>query len=141
MTPAATTSWEWAALAVASLAVIYGGLVAGLALAGRPGSARALARFIPDALVLFRRLLADERVPRRRKVALALGVAYLAMPIDLVPDLIPVVGQIDDALVVAILLRYLLRGGGPALLEELWPGPDESLRALMRLAFGPPAAR
>ncbi len=61
------------------------------------------------------------------------------MPIDLVPDLIPVVGQIDDALVVAILLRYLLRGAGPALLEELWPGPDESLRALLRLAFGAPA--
>jgi len=136
LTLAATTSWEWAALAVATLAVVYVGLVVALALAGRPGSARALARFIPDALVLFRRLMADERVPRRRKVALALGVAYLAMPIDLVPDLIPVAGQIDDALVVAILLRYLLRGAGPALLEELWPGPDESLRALLRLAFG-----
>ncbi len=136
MTPAATTSWEWAALAAAALVVVYLGLVAGLALAGRPGSARALARFVPDTLVLFRRLMADERVPRRRKLALAIGVAYLAMPIDLVPDLIPVVGQLDDALVVAILLRYLLRGGGPALLEELWPGPDESLRALLRLAFG-----
>lgn len=139
MTLAATTSWEWAALAAATLAVLYVGLVVGLVLAGRPGSARALARFIPDALVLFRRLMADGRVPRRRKIALALGVAYLAMPIDLVPDLIPVAGQIDDALVVAILLRYLLRGAGPALLEELWPGPDESLRALLRLAFGGPA--
>ena len=137
--PGATASWEWAVPAVAALAAVYAVLVAGLALAGRPRSARALARFIPDALVLFRRLIADERVPRRRKVALALGVAYLAMPIDLVPDLIPVAGQIDDALVVAILLRYLLRGGGPTLLEELWPGPDESLHALLRLVFGAPA--
>lgn len=132
----ALTGLQWAALSLAALAALYLALVGGLVVAGRPASARALARFVPDAIVLFRRLLADGRVPRRRKAALALGVVYLAMPIDLVPDLIPVVGQLDDALVVAILLRYLARGGGPALLEELWPGPDESLRVLLRLAFG-----
>lgn len=136
MSGIATTGWEWGAASLAAVAVLYVLLVGGLAVAGRPASARALVRFVPDALVLFRRLLADRRVPRRRKAALALGIAYLATPIDLVPDLIPVVGQLDDALVVAILLRYLARGGGPALLEELWPGPRESLRVLLRLAFG-----
>jgi uncharacterized membrane protein YkvA (DUF1232 family) len=132
---------QWAALSLGALVALYLALVGGLVVAGRPASARALARFVPDAIVLFRRLLADDRVPRRRKAALALGVVYLAMPIDLVPDPIPVVGQLDDALVVAILLRYLARGGGPALLEELWPGPDESLRVLLRIAFGAPDPR
>jgi len=95
---------------------------------------RAVAGFIPDCLVLFRRLLADARVPRRQKILIVGLVAYLAMPFDLVPDFIPVVGLLDDALVVALVLRRVLRAGGPELLREHWPGPASSLTMLMRLA-------
>jgi len=84
--------------------------------------------------VLFKRLLRDPRVPRRAKAALAFAVPYLASPIDLIPDFIPVLGQLDDALVVALALRSLVRGAGPDLLREHWPGPESSLRTVLRLA-------
>jgi uncharacterized membrane protein YkvA (DUF1232 family) len=74
-------------------------------------------------------------VPRRRKALLVLLGAYLAMPIDLVPDVIPVAGQLDDVLAVVLVLRAVLRSGGPALLRELWPGSSRSL-ALVERAVG-----
>jgi uncharacterized membrane protein YkvA (DUF1232 family) len=101
---------------------------------GRRTSARALAGFVPDCLVLFKRLLGDPRIPRRRKFVLALIVVYLASPIDLIPDFLPGLGQLDDAILVALGLRYLLRGAREPLLEENWPGPDSSLRVVLRLA-------
>ena len=122
-------------LAIAAL-VVYAVAVALLVLAGRGSSARALAGFIPDCVVLLRRLLGDPRVPRRRKAVLVVLVGYLLLPIDLVPDFIPVAGQLDDVLVAALALRYALRGGGPELLREHWPGPDQSLDAVIRIAFG-----
>jgi uncharacterized membrane protein YkvA (DUF1232 family) len=84
--------------------------------------------------VLVRRLLRDPRVPRRRKLALVLLAAYLVVPIDLVPDFIPVAGQLDDAILVALVLRYLVRGGGEALVREHWPGPARSLAVATRIA-------
>ena len=128
MTPA---GWLLAGLA-ASLA-LYALSVVGLILAGRRSDARALAGFIPDCVVLVRRLLSDPRVPRRSKLLLALLIAYLAMPFDLVPDFIPVAGQLDDAILVALVLRTILRDSGEALLREHWPGPEQSLRILQRL--------
>ena len=95
-----------------------------------------LVRFIPDCAVLFRRLMSDPRVPRGRKLLLGLLVAYLASPIDLIPDFIPVAGQLDDAILVALVLRSVLRAGGRELLGEHWPGPESSLNALSRLAYG-----
>lgn len=88
--------------------------------------------------MLFRRLLRDPRVPRRHKLLLGGLVAYLALPIDLVPDFVPVLGQLDDALLVALALRRVVRSGGPALIEELWPGPAASREAVLRLAGGRP---
>jgi uncharacterized membrane protein YkvA (DUF1232 family) len=96
--------------------------------------ARALVGFVPDCAVLFGRLLRDPRVPRRRKLLLAGLVAYLSMPLDLVPDFIPVVGQLDDALLVGLTLRSLVRSTGPELLREHWPGPPSSLELVLRLA-------
>ena len=95
---------------------------------------RALAGFVPHCLILFRRLLRDARVPRARKLLLVGVVAYLAFPFDLIPDFIPVLGQLDDALVVALALRALARGAGPELLANHSPGPDASLRTVLRLA-------
>jgi uncharacterized membrane protein YkvA (DUF1232 family) len=112
----------------------YAAFVVALTVAGRRPGARAVAGFIPDCVVLARRLLGDVRVPRRHKLLLGALVGYLALPIDLVPDFLPVVGQLDDAIVAALVLRAVLRGAGPGLLREHWPGPERSLAVVMRLA-------
>ena len=122
--------WLWILLAALA---IYAVAVAALAIAGRRSAARARAGVVPDCLVLFKRLLGDPRVPRVRKLALGAAVVYLAMPIDLVPDFIPVAGQLDDAIVVALALRGLARRD---LLEEHWPGPPQGLRVICALASG-----
>jgi uncharacterized membrane protein YkvA (DUF1232 family) len=114
--------------------IVYGLFVAGLALAGRRADARALAGFIPDCIVLFRRLLGDPRMPRRYRFVVIALLGYLALPIDVVPDFIPVAGQLDDAVVVALALRAILRAGGVELIEEHWPGPRSSLDVILKLA-------
>jgi uncharacterized membrane protein YkvA (DUF1232 family) len=114
--------------------IVYALFVAALALAGRRAEARALAGFIPDCIVLFRRLLGDPRVPRRYRYVVVAVLGYLALPFDVVPDFIPVAGQLDDAVVVALALRAILRGGGPELIEEHWPGPRSSLSLILRLS-------
>ena len=88
---------------------------------------------MPDCAVLFRRLLRDARVPRRAKLALVVLVGYLALPFDLVPDFIPVIGHIDDAVILALALRAVLRATGTELLREHWPGPESSLAVVLRL--------
>ncbi len=128
---------RWALLGLVACLVLYALAVLALVVAGRRGDARALAGFVPDCVVLVRRLLGDPRVPRRRRVLLLLLVAYLASPIDLVPDVIPVAGQLDDAILVALVLRALLRGGGEATVREHWPGPERSLAVLLALARPP----
>jgi uncharacterized membrane protein YkvA (DUF1232 family) len=111
----------------------YAAFVLALIIVGRKGVARAVARFVPDCIVLFRRLLADPRVPRRKKLILAALIPYLALPFDLVPDFIPIAGYLDDAVIVALVLRHVLRGSDRELIETHWPGPQESLRVILRL--------
>ena len=125
------------AVVAAALGLAYAAVVVALVMAGRRGDARALAGFIPDCVVLVRRLIADPRVARRHKAMLVGLVGYLAMPIDLVPDFVPVAGQLDDAVLVVLVLRAVLRGSGAALLQEHWPGPDKSLQMISRLALPP----
>ena len=95
---------------------------------------RAVAGFVPDCAVLFARLLRDRRVPRRSKALVAALIPYLALPFDLIPDFVPVAGQLDDAILVVFVLRRVVRRTGPELLRELWPGPEASLRVLLRAA-------
>lgn len=130
------TWWQWLLGSAGVVVAIYVVLVVALVIAGRRQDARALAGFIPDCIVLFRRLLADERVPRGSKLLLAALIGYLAMPIDLIPDFIPIAGQLDDVILVVLVLRAVLRSSGPELLREHWPGPPSSLNALTRLAYG-----
>jgi uncharacterized membrane protein YkvA (DUF1232 family) len=125
--------WAWIVVGLAACVAVYAVLVAWLVAVGRRAEARAAARFVPDAIVLFRRLLGDPRVPRGRKLVLVAVVAYLATPIDLVPDFVPVAGYLDDVVIVAFALRHVLRGAPRGLVEEHWPGPPESLALLVRL--------
>jgi hypothetical protein len=120
----------WTLVAVGVFLLLYAALVLALVIAGRRESARALAGFIPDCIVLCGRLLGDSRVPRRKKAL----TGYLALPFDLVPDFIPVAGQLDDVVIVALVLRSFVRGGGEPLVREHWPGPENSLALVLRLA-------
>ena len=124
----------WSLVGVGAILLLYAGLVLVLVIAGRRESARALAGFIPDCLILCSRLLGDPRVPRRKKALLIALTGYLALPFDLVPDFIPVAGQLDDVVIVALVLRSLLRGGGETVVREHWPGPENSLALVLRLA-------
>jgi len=126
-------SWLfWTLALLGGLVLVWIVAILFLFLAGRRTQARALAGFIPDCIVLVGRLLRDPRVPRRRKLLLVLTVGYLSFPFDLVPDFIPVVGQLDDAIILAFVIRHLLRGNEQAI-RELWPGPEQSLELLMHL--------
>jgi len=125
--------WYWILVGVGANVVFYTLFVGALAVAGRAATARAVAGLVPDCFVLFRRLLGDSRVPRRRKLVLAAVVPYLALPFDLVPDFIPVAGFLDDAVIVAFALRHVLRGSDRELIEGHWPGPPESLALILRL--------
>ena len=125
--------WIWLLIALGLVTLAWLSFVGLLLLNGRREDARALAGFIPDCLVLVGRLLSDRRVARRHKLLLLGLLAYLALPFDLVPDFIPVAGQLDDVIVAAYVLRRFVRGGGEPLVREHWPGPDRSLAVLLRL--------
>jgi len=124
----------WWLYALIAVALAYVALVAVLLVMGRRQDVRALVGLVPDCAVLFSRLLRQPCVPRRRKLLLAALAAYLAMPIDLIPDFIPVAGQLDDALIAAFVVRRVLRGCDRGEIEQAWPGPDSSLRLVLRLA-------
>ena len=129
------SSLEMAAgLAFVGLLVVYAALVVGLLVAGQRTDARALAGFIPDCVVLFTRLRGAAGVGRRERLLLGAAIAYLAFPFDLVPDVLPVIGQLDDAVVVALVLRSVLRAAGPEAVAAQWPGPERSLGVMLRLA-------
>jgi uncharacterized membrane protein YkvA (DUF1232 family) len=124
----------WLLVIAACALLVYAGCVVAMVVAGRRGVARDVARFIPDCVALVRDLVRDPRVPRRHKRLLGAVVAYLALPFDIVPDFIPVAGHLDDALVVVLALRVVLRGSGSALLREHWRGPESSLAVVLRFA-------
>jgi uncharacterized membrane protein YkvA (DUF1232 family) len=127
---------QWLLLVAACILFVYAAFVIALIVAGRWQAARGVAGFIPDCIVLLRRLLGDPRVPRRYKLLLGALIGYLALPIDLVPDFIPVAGHLDDAVVVALALRVVMRGSGTDLLREHWPGPASSLAVVLRFVGG-----
>jgi uncharacterized membrane protein YkvA (DUF1232 family) len=122
------------ALAV-SLAALWLLLVLALA-ARRPSKERIVEalRLLPDVLRLVRRLAADPELPRSLRVRLWLLLAYLALPFDLIPDFLPVVGYADDAVIVAWTLRGVVRRAGTPALERHWPGSPEGLAVVRRLA-------
>jgi uncharacterized membrane protein YkvA (DUF1232 family) len=129
-----TSMAQWALFLGLAVVIVYGIFVGVLALAGRSADARAVAGFVPDCIVLFKRLLGDSRMPRRYRAMVVAMLGYLAPPFDLTPDFIPVAGQLDDAVVVVLTLRAILRCGGLEMIEEHWPGPRSSLSLMLKLA-------
>jgi uncharacterized membrane protein YkvA (DUF1232 family) len=96
-----------------------------------PGPLRELARFIPDCVTTVRRLRRDPRVPHRAKVAVVLAGLWLASPVDLLPEFLPVIGPLDDVVVVALALRYAARQVPRQILLEAWPGDARLLQRLL----------
>ncbi|MGY1649808.1 YkvA family protein [Geodermatophilus sp. SYSU D01119] len=126
--------WAWTPLGVAAgLLLCWLALLAALWVA-RPDELRAreLLRLLPDVLRLVRRLAADRGLPRGVRVRLWLLLGYLALPVDLVPDVIPVIGYADDAVAVALVLRSVVRRAGPDAVARHWPGTEAGLAALRR---------
>jgi uncharacterized membrane protein YkvA (DUF1232 family) len=97
-------------------------------------------RLLPDLLRLIRRLLADRTVAVGVRVLLVLLLVYLASPIDLVPDFIPVIGYADDVVIVALVLRSVVASAGADAVRRHWPGTPEGLAVMLKLAgLGTPA--
>jgi uncharacterized membrane protein YkvA (DUF1232 family) len=94
---------------------------------------RETARLLPDSFRLLRRLTTDRAIPLRTRLLVWLLIAYLASPIDLIPDFVPVIGYADDVIIASIVLRHLVRRAGPEKLREHWPGSAEGLAHLRRL--------
>jgi uncharacterized membrane protein YkvA (DUF1232 family) len=137
LTAISLAAMHLAIVLLAAIVGIYLPAVVALAIAGRREHARALAGFVPDCAILFSRLARDPCVPRRRGFLLVLMVLYLSSPVDLIPDFFPVVGLVDDAILVAIVLRLVTRECSRTTLETLWPGPLSSLGIVLKLARAP----
>ena len=105
-----------------------------LAVMGRGVAARALARLVPDLVALFRGLMRDPAVPLGSKILLVAAVAWHVSPIDLIPEFIPVVGPLDDAVVAALVLRHLVRRAGVDVVRRHWRGDERTLLVLLRVA-------
>ncbi len=118
-----------AALVLAWLALLIGLIV----VRPRGGLLREALRLLPDVLRLIRRLAADRTLPRGVRIRLALLLAYLASPIDLIPDFIPVLGYADDAIIVTATLRSVARRAGLPAIRAHWPGSDDGFTAVARL--------
>jgi uncharacterized membrane protein YkvA (DUF1232 family) len=101
--------------------------------AGNEVDWREIVRLVPDVVRLIRRLAADPEVPRGTRWWLVGLLGYLLLPIDLVPDFLPVIGFADDAIVVAIVLRFAIRHAGMAAVERHWPGSPAGLRTVLAL--------
>jgi uncharacterized membrane protein YkvA (DUF1232 family) len=114
--------------------VVVGATFGLLAVAARllpPGRGRELAGFLPNCIVLLRRLRADRRLPRRARFALGAAVGYVVSPVQLIPNFIPLIGQSDDLAVVTLALRYACRRLPRDEVRAAWPGNPEHLDRLL----------
>jgi len=121
-------------LALLVLAAVYVVAVLALILAGRGVAARELALLLPNLILLFKDLLRDPRVPRGPKVVLAIGLVWLISPIDLLPEFLPVLGPLDDAVVAALVLRHLVHRAGGDVVRAHWRGEPATLEMILRAA-------
>jgi uncharacterized membrane protein YkvA (DUF1232 family) len=127
---------RWILIGGIALVAIW--LIAALVLLwlGRRTLARELVTLLPNLVRLFRGLLGDERVPRSSKALLLLAGVWLASPIDLIPEFLPGIGGIDDAVVATLVLRHVVRRAGPEVVREHWRGDPRTVGLLLRVAGG-----
>jgi uncharacterized membrane protein YkvA (DUF1232 family) len=127
---------EWTIAVLAGAAVLLSSWAILVLLAHRlpPGLLRDLAAFLPDCVTTARRLRGDPAVPRRAKVAVGFAALWVLSPIDLIPEFLPVIGPLDDVVVVALALRYAARSVPRETLLGAWPGNP----GLLERMLGPP---
>ena len=126
--------WAWTLVGVLGGLLLCWLVLMAVLWASRPDDLRLreLLRLLPDVVRLVHRLAGDGTLPRGVRVRLWLLLGYLALPIDLVPDFVPVLGHADDAIVVALVLRSVVRRAGAAAIDRHWPGTPGGLAALRR---------
>ena len=124
--------WSWVLIIAGVLLVLI--TAAALRVRRSRDALLELARLIPPCLALLRDIMRDPAVPRRAKIAPALVLVYLAMPIDLIPDFIPGLGHLDDALIVAWAIRHLVAAAGRERVAAHWKGGPAALERVLRLA-------
>ena len=108
-------------------------VIALIILRPRGGLLREALRVLPDVVRLVRRLAADKSLPRGVRIRLGLLLAYLAIPIDLIPDFIPILGYADDAIIVTAVLRSVVKSAGVDAVRAHWPGTADGFAALTQL--------
>lgn len=120
---------------VVALAMVWTTLVLALVLL-RPkgGLLREAMRILPDTIRLLRRLATDRSIGISVRLRLWLLFVYLAVPIDVIPDFVPVLGYADDAIIVAAVLRSVVRRAGPDAIRRNWPGTADGLACVWKLA-------
>jgi uncharacterized membrane protein YkvA (DUF1232 family) len=121
-------------IALAITLGVYLLFVAGLFVLGRRTAAKEVALLLPNLIVLFKGLARDPRVSRGSKALLVVGVIWFASPIDLIPEFIPILGPLDDAVVAALILRHLIRSAGADVVTQHWRGDPATLERLLRLS-------
>jgi len=121
-------------VAIIVIVALYLVLVLALIISGRHVAAKELALLVPNLVLLFKDLARDPAVPRGPKIALAIGVVWLISPIDLLPEFLPVLGPLDDAVVAALVLRYLAKRAGIDVIRRHWRGEMATLDTILRAA-------
>jgi uncharacterized membrane protein YkvA (DUF1232 family) len=125
--------WRTLIVALAVVAGVWLVAIVVLVLLGRRSAAREFASFLPNLVLLFKGLAGDQRVSRGSKALLLIGVVWVASPIDLIPEFIPVAGPLDDAIVAVLILRHILKKAGRDVVSEHWRGDPAVLERLLRL--------
>ena len=123
--------------AIGTILALWLLVIAVLILLGKRTHARELAALLPNLVKLFRGLVTDERVPRGSKWLLGLAALWVASPIDLLPEFIPVLGPLDDVVIAALVLRHLVRKAGPEVVRDHWDGGEQTLQLMLRVAGSP----
>ena len=126
----------WLSIAIVAATLVAIWIVFALyLLVARPDETtiRETLRLLPDSFRLLRRLSTDRSIPFRTRILVWVLLVYLASPIDLIPDFIPVIGYADDVVISSVVLRHLVKRAGPEKLREHWPGSPDGLARLLQL--------
>jgi uncharacterized membrane protein YkvA (DUF1232 family) len=128
------TLWQWGLVALATVALLGGAAAAAIALIKR--RVRRLNRYAPEIRILCDALIDDPSVLPHHKLVLRALSRYLDLPLDLIPDFIPIIGRLDDALITALAIRTAMRAANADLIRQYWPGPQPPPKSILRRAKG-----